>query len=169
MNKLFLTFAFAVCAMAMNAQLYVGGEVGAWRDWDANHTTFFVQPEVGYNLNDQWAVGLELGYMNNYDNGAKENVFGLAPYARYTFAKFGSVNLFVDGGLAYYASDAAGDPKSFQIGVKPGVAVNLTEKLSFVSHVGFLGYRDSDLLGQASGLGFNLDGQDLSFGLYLNF
>ena len=169
MKKLFLTFAFAVCAMAMNAQLYVGGEVGAWRDWDANQTTFFVQHEVGYNLNDQWPVGLELGYMNNYDDVATGHVVGLDPYARYTFAKFGSVNLFVDGGLAYYASDAAGDPKSFQIGVKPGVAVNLTEKLSFVSHVGFLGYRDSDFAWQDSGLGFNLDGQDLSFGLYLNF
>lgn len=169
MKKLFLTFAFAVCALAMNAQLYVGGEVGAWRDWDHNNTTFYIQPEVGYNLNAQWAVGLELGYKNIYDDGAKLNVFGLAPYARYTYAKFGNVNLFLDGGLAYYASDGAGDPKSFEIGLKPGVSVNLTDKLSFVGHVGFLGYRDSDFGFEDSGFGFDLDGQNVAFGLYLNF
>lgn len=168
MKKLFLTFAFAVCALAMNAQLYVGGEVGAWRDHKANYTTFYVQPEVGYNLNSQWAVGLELGYRYNYNNGAKTNVFGLAPYARYTYAKLGPVNLFLDGGLSYYAADRAGDPKSFEIGLKPGASINLTDKLSFVTHVGFLGYKDDEIYDD-NGFGFDLHGQDIAFGLYLNF
>ena len=169
MKKLFLTFAFAVCALAMNAQFYYGGEAGAWRDYDANVTEFKIQPEVGYNLNEKWAVGLELGYQYNYDNGDKLNVFGLAPYARYTYAKFGNVNLFLDGGLSYYASDAAGDPKSFEIGLKAGLSVNLTDKLSFVTHYGFLGYRDTDFGWQKNGFGFDTDYQNLTFGLYMNF
>ena len=181
MKKLFLTFAFAVTALAMNAQLYVGGEVGAWRNWDENTTSFKIAPEVGYNLSDKWAVGIELAYSYNYTHpqgtpkGADQNIFGLAPYARYTFAKFGAVNLFLDGGLGWYGAsgDLADDDKAFEVGLKPGLSVNLTDKLSFVSHVGFLGYRDADPIFQAagieSGFGFDLSGQTLNFGLYYNF
>lgn len=175
MKKLFLTFAFAVSALAMNAQLYVGGEVGAWRNWDDNHTSFNIAPEVGYNLSDKWAVGLEIGYNYEYQQGQDLNIFGLAPYARYTFANFGPVNLFLDGGLGYYKADGdlANDDSIFEVGLKPGLSVNLTDKLSFVSHVGFLGYRDADAIfravGVESGLGFDLSGQALTFGLYYNF
>lgn len=171
---------FAVLTLTAGAQVYVGGELGFWREWQngANKTTLNVNPEVGYNLNENWAIGTVIGYNYIYQQGAKVNGFGVAPYARYTFAKLGNVNLFVDGtvGFATYKVKAANGVKgdaqnAWQFGFKPGVTVNLTEKLSFVAHVGFLGYRDADereIFG-SNGLGFDLDGNALQFGLYYNF
>jgi hypothetical protein len=54
----------------------------------------------------------------------------------------------------------------------PGLAVNLTDNLSFVSHIGFIGY---DLVNpdgddnNISKFGLSLDGTDISFGLYYTF
>lgn len=101
----------------------------------------------------------------------------VAPYARYTYAKLGSVNLFLDGGFGFetykikHNGITSDSQNAWEIGIKPGLSVNLTEKLSFIAHVGFFGYRDADdepVFGQ-NGLGFNLDGNALSFGLYYNF
>lgn len=45
-------------AIAASAQVYVGGQVGLWRNTDDNHSKFSIAPEVGYNLSDKWAVGI---------------------------------------------------------------------------------------------------------------
>jgi hypothetical protein len=59
------------------------------------------------------------------------------------------------------------------LGVKPGVAVNLNESISFVAHMGFLGYNsekpDFDGAKATNTVGLSLDGTDLSFGFYYNF
>ena len=179
MKKLVLAIALATVSLVSYAQVYVGGQASFWRDWidGANSTQVTIAPEAGYVLNDNWAIGTTFGYTYAYNSGAKLNGFKVTPYARYTFAKLGNVNLFVDGGVGFgtYKIEDAGDAQnSFEVGVKPGVAVNLTEKISFVAHVGFLGYRDADdavsesILGK-KGFGFDLDGNALSFGLYYNF
>lgn len=175
MKKLFLTLALAVTTIAASAQVYLGGEVGLWRNYDANHTTFSIQPEVGYTLSDKWAIGLGVGFQHNYLSGAKVNAVNVSPYARWTFAQAGPVNFFVDGGFGFYSVKAKGSDaeNAWEVGLKPGLAVNLTKKLSFVAHVGFLGYRDSDdaIAGQLweNGFGFNVDGNAVQFGLYYNF
>ncbi len=48
MKKIFLSVAVAAMSLTASAQVYVGGEVGAWRNSDANTTTVSIQPEVGY-------------------------------------------------------------------------------------------------------------------------
>ena len=61
---------------------------------------------------------------------------------------------------------------TFGIGFKPGVAVNLNEKLSFVAHVGFLGYENEKVKGDdksTNSFGLDLSGNNLSFGVYYNF
>ena len=52
MKKFLFTLAAAFVTLTASAQVYVGGEVGFWRNWadGANETTFKVLPEVGYNL-----------------------------------------------------------------------------------------------------------------------
>ena len=60
----------------------------------------------------------------------------------------------------------------WQVGIKPGVKVDLTSKLSFIAHVGFFGYQDADdeyCAWGEDGFGFKLDGNSLNFGLYYNF
>ena len=178
MKKILFTLAAAVITLTASAQVYLGGEVGLWRNWDANHTSFSINPEIGYNLDENWAIGTTIGYTYNYNSGIKTNAFEVAPYARYTYAKFDAVSLFLDGGFGFQTYKVSQDGHSsdsmngWQVGIKPGVKVDLTSKLSFVAHVGFLGYRDADDNKSAwgeNGFGFKLDGNNLGFGLYYNF
>ena len=185
MKKIMMTLAAVAVAATMNAQVYVGGSVGfESSSCDGNSETYFkIMPEIGYNLNEDWAVGIVLGYGESRDktkNGNvtvttdKEKAFTINPYARYTFAKFDKVNLFVDGSVSYTHYDNNGTKANeFGIGLKPGVAVNLNDKLSFVAHAGFLGYNnfklDVDGAKAVNTFGVSLDATDLSFGLYYNF
>ena len=176
MKKIFMTLAAVCVAATMNAQGYIGGGIGLQStSHDGNtNTTIKLMPEVGYNLNDSWALGIALGYGEVKAGDDKDKVFTVNPYARYTFAKFDKVNLFVDGVVDYTHTDFAGDKNNtFAVGLKPGVAVNLNEKLSFVAHVGFLGYENSkddyDGAKAVNTFGVALDGNDLSFGVYYNF
>lgn len=71
MKKLFLSLIVAVCSLAASAQVYVGGQVGLWRNTDANHTSFNLAPELGYKLSDQWDLGLSIGFAHEYYKGVK--------------------------------------------------------------------------------------------------
>ena len=176
MKKIFMTLAAVCVAATMNAQGYIGGGIGLQStSHDGNtNTTIKLMPEVGYNLNDSWALGIALGYGEVKAGDDKDKVFTVNPYARYTFAKFDKVNLFVDGGIGYLNTKYnTYKNNTFEIGVKPGVAVNLNDKLSFVAHAGFLGWStskaDYDGAKAFNTFGFDLDGSDLSFGFYYNF
>lgn len=207
MKKLFVTVCMAVAAIAANAQVYVGGELGVWRNGEdgANKTSLTIAPEVGYNLNETWALGIKLGYNHQYtgtgdiDFGSlsgsgsiKTNSFVVEPYVRASYAKFGPVRLFVDGGFAFATSknkytvevnskseSETGDAhNAWQIGFKPGIAVDLNQHFSFIAHAGFLGYRHSDpkkyngaledgIYG--NGWGFDFKSNGLTFGFLYNF
>ena len=170
----------AVMALTASAQIYVGGEVSFWRKWvnGANRTDLWITPEVGYNLDENWAIGTRIGYMYIYDQGNKVNGFGVAPYARWTYLKLDKVNLFLDGGFGFntykikYEDGTKGKAQNaWEFGIKPGVSVNLTPKLSFISHFGFFGYRDADeqtYFGD-NGFGLDLNPKNITFGLYWNF
>ena len=180
MKKIFMTLAAVCFAATMNAQGYVGGSlsINAWNAQknvgDRSETTFKIMPEIGYNINDSWAIGTVIGYESNKwtgVNGLSESAFTIAPYARYTFAKCGKVNFFVDGGLDYTTAKDA-DWNEFAVGLKPGLSVALTDKISFVSHIGFLGYDVFNPDGDDNNIskfGLDLDGSDISLGLYFNF
>ncbi len=154
-------------SLTASAQVYVGGEVGVWHDNDAEETTFTIAPEVGYQLDSKWALGIGLSYA---DMGASE-ALGVNPYARYSAAKFGPVTFFLDGGfeLASYKYGDADAETAWNVGIKPGLKVGLSEKLDFIAHCGFLGYQDSDIPEIESGFGFKLTSQDLSFGFVYKF
>ena len=176
------------------AQVYVGGQVGLWRNTDANHTSFNLAPELGYKLSDQWDLGLSIGFAHDYNKGLKLNGFEVDPYVRYTVAKAGPVSFFLDGGFGFATAKAKkGARKSdsynmWQIGIKPGVKVSLSKKVDFIASMGFLGYRDNDdvkvtgidaiddIFEDASpsvygekGFGFDFSTSNLKFGLIYNF
>ena len=180
MKKILMTMVAAFAAVSMQAQVYVGGSfaIEAWSSQknagDRSETAFKIMPEIGYNLNDQWAIGTVIGYQNdkfNGVNGLSESAFSIAPYARYTFSKLGKVNLFVDGGVDFTSGSKA-DYTDLGVGFKPGLAVSLTDNLSFVSHVGFIGWKQHNPDGDdnnTSKFGIDLSGANLTFGLYYNF
>ena len=198
MKKILLMLLVAAFSLTAGAQVYVGGEVGFWRNSDDNHTTFKLKPEIGYNLSDKWALGIGIGYNHDYygtgehefagitaEGNQKVNGFSVTPYARYSFAKFGPVSLFLDGGFGintykvkytvgvngHSESETSDAQTGWQIGIQPGVKVNLAKNVDFIARTGFLGYRDADdqycQFGE-NGFGFDLS-NSLSFGLYFNF
>ena len=60
----------------------------------------------------------------------------------------------------------------WSVGLKPGVAVNLNQKLSFVAHVGFAGWKSVKAEGandDSHVWGVDLDGNNVTFGVYYNF
>jgi hypothetical protein len=173
MKKILTTMFVAVIALTASAQVYVGAGMKAWRDADANKTTLGLSPEVGYHLSDKVALGIALDYQYVYNAGSKTNSFAVAPYMRYTFAKLGNINLFADAtaGVASSKTKGRDSETCWQAGIRPGLSVGLTDKLSFIAHAGFLGYRDADENGYFgdNGFGADISSSDLMFGLYYNF
>lgn len=195
MKKVFLTVALAAASLAASAQVYVGGEVGFWRNADANHTNFNIKPEIGYNLSDKWDLGIGIGFNHDYygigeyndETIAKKKVnsFEVDPYARWSFVKFGPVKLFLDMGFGINTYKVKGEvlghgwdsrdsdaQVGWRVGVQPGVKVSLAKNVDFVAHMGFLGYQEADdnlcSYGE-DGFGFKFSGNNLNFGILYNF
>lgn len=179
MKKFFIMAALAVASMTASAQVYVGGSLGfesskANSDAD-NLTSFSIKPEVGYNLDENWAVGIQLGYSSEEeDKDFTKSTLEIAPYARYTFAKSGIASFFVDGGIQFvsYGSDAKGS--TFGVGFRPGVKIAASSKVDLVAKLGYLGYRSANDDAVASGdtkekIGLNIDNTNLELGVFFNF
>ena len=188
MKKIFAVALVAMMTMTANAQVYVGGSLSFASQsteklaGDKSETSFSIMPEIGYNLNEEWAIGAVIGYTSNkfagvsatvpgYGTNVSESAFTFNPYARYTFANLGKVNLFVDGGVDF-TTFSKSDCTALGVGFKPGLAVALTDQLSFVSHLGFIGWQQLNPDGDDNNyntFGLDLSGANLSFGLYFNF
>lgn len=170
MKKIIITLVAAFIGVAASAQIYVGGEVFFSHNSDMKSTNFSILPEVGYNLADNMAVGAVVGY--DY-NGVKDNysdgTFVLQPYFRYTFLQLGPVNVFADAQLQLgfwsnhnKVTDSKDSGTRLGIGVAPGIAIPVSDNLSFVAHVGSIGYyNDSVICG--------ISGNNCVAGLYYSF
>lgn len=197
MKKFLMTIVAAVAAVSVNAQVYVGGTLNfKSADTDNNNstTTFVINPEIGYVLNDNWSLGISLAYGSTDLTTAYAGTIGeflpvttsnklndtytmvaVNPYVRYTFLKAGMVNLFMDGGFSFAnLNDGNNKVNSFNIGIQPGVAVNLNEKISFVAKLGQIGYTtakgDWDNAKAQNSFDFNVSSlANLQFGMYYNF
>jgi len=188
MKKLVLLVltAFAVTA---NAQFYIGGQLGFWATKRADTKLDFqysVLPDVGYNINSKWAVGTTIGVSDSNESFgiddetfvARIGSFSVSPYVRFTFVNWGLVSLFVEGGGGYryiFKSKSVSiypyldffGKHQFNVGISPGVAVNLSKKFTLMAHIGFLGWEYYGADYSTFGLLFN--SSTLTFGAYYNF
>ncbi len=177
MRKLFLLVVIVMAAISASAQegVYLGGGISLWRNNDLDRASFSITPDVGYNLSEKWAVGVELAYAHkgyDGDHGINTNAFAFAPYARYSFYENKIVRLFLDMGfgVSTYKEKHADAVNGFEIGVKPGLALKLNDHFSFITKVGFAGYRDDyyrDMEG--NGFGVSLDTENISIGIDYEF
>lgn len=180
--KRLLTFAVTALmglGLAMADNMYIGGSIGVMHNSTTDKTTASILPEIGYNLDNHWGVGTEIGYSYVGDNGVRNHSFVLDPYVRYTFYRAGIVKLFVDGGIDFslgatkYKGGGHTDASvTVGIGIKPGIAVDLNKDFSIVAHCGLLGYTYGNKAAKAGGrfTGGGLDLSNvLSFGLSYNF
>ena len=182
MKKIMMIAAFAAMAMTANAQVWMGGSLGA--DFvkvdgaDNTSSVISVKPEIGYSINDKWDVAIGLGA--KFYNDASFQWEGLpgngdatewtiAPYARYTFAQTGKVGFFVDGGvdLGIMKPKDVDSKTSVWVGLRPGIKFAASDKITLVAHLGSLGYKNvKDTYSQ---YGLNIDNNGLSLGLYWSF
>lgn len=177
MKKVLFFLLVLTATVAARGQVYVGGSLGLWHDHDAELTSFTLAPEVGYELNDSWAIAATLAFTHGKqriadDVKAKYNGFAFAPYARFSFYENKVVRLFVDGGIGvstYKIKDHGDATSGFELGFKPGIAIKLNDHFSFVTKYGFLGYRDDYMLNSQDGYGFSFSSEDLSIGFHYVF
>ena len=184
MKKLFMTLVIAMMAVCAQAQVYLGGTVGIasiGSQGGDDETSFKFLPEIGYNLNNSWAIGTTIGYRkgtfsmlnNKLSNANDVKAFEISPYARWTFYHSKMVNVFLDMGLGFASGEANHvDFTAFHVGFQPGVAVNLSKHFTFVGKVGFLGYEEVNPEGDNNNthaFGFDVNGNNVQFGLYYNF
>lgn len=179
MKKIFALALFAVMAISASAQLYVGGSLKAWRDGTDHVTTAAILPEIGYTMNEKWAVGTVIGWEHRHETGTTNNMFRIEPYARYTFLSISKVNFFCDGAVGIglgktKENGESGDTAvNWTIGFRPGISLTLNEHCSLVAHVGFLGYQGANDAAKAAeytdAWGLKLNNNNLSFGFYYSF
>ena len=139
--------AFAVASLTANAQSYIGGTIGFSNSKTEGGVTkvtnFTIAPEFGTALNDQLGVGIALGFGSNKrtlkettgDIDVTTTTFTVNPYLRYHALEIGKVNVFVDGGV-YFDYEKTKDYKpgiGVGLNVAPGLAYNLTDKISIVA------------------------------------
>lgn len=177
MKKIALMFAMAAVSLSAAASdWYAGGSFGFWRNATDNETTFNIMPEVGYNLDNKMSVGVTFGFEHEYTRGHSLNLGCINPYVRYKFYKNEKVDLFCDGGVdlgfgrAKYKGAESDAAFTYAIGLRPGIAYNISKDFSLVAHVGYLGYKGGNKASGApdqGGLGLNLN--EINFGFYYNF
>lgn len=133
MKKLLTLVAVMALALGANAQYYVGGSLGFTSSKmdnggaDQDGSSFKLMPEIGYQLDKDMAIGVQLGYSSGYaafgsltvtdikgmmnnavsmyadinNDDMKLKSFTLAPYIRYTMMEMGKLSVFVEGSVGY--------------------------------------------------------------------
>lgn len=187
MKKIMLMAAIMVASVSASAQVYLGGGL-SFHSYDPGagdtKTTIGILPEIGYKLDDQISFGIALGYEHSKQGSVKNNAFSIEPYFRYTFVRWNNVSLFGEAGFGYTHTEETTDVSddvelttnkynTWYIGVRPGLAIDVTDHLSFVTKIGWLGYKSSkqDVSGAkaTSDFGLDIDGSNIQLGLYYNF
>ena len=82
------------------------------------------------------------------------------------------VRLFADGGFGFSTSKTKGNDalNSWNIGIKPGIAIKLSDHFCLVAKYGFLGYSKKENHGyESENVGIDFDTDELNFGFHYIF
>lgn len=195
MKKLIFTLAISLTTIiAANAQeigqFWLGGSFGFWTEkatgGGESLTNFQFLPELGYAVNDDIGVGIRLGYRSEeyfevddyYYEKERINTFIISPFVRWAFLKGHFGGLFLDAGAGYaYGSkdDSDYSTQEFEIGLRPGVAINVSHSVSLTGKFGFAGYRHlkegwgGDNNYHTNSFGINLDMSQFLVGAVVKF
>ncbi len=175
MKKIFASLVVLFVSVAVNAQVYVGGGIGFSNVEntadDSKVTTFAIKPEIGHKLDSKWDIGTTFNFEYAKEGDYKATSFAVAPYVRYNAFKVGAVTFFADASaeIAALKVDGGDSYSGWSIGIKPGVSVDVTKKLSFVAHAGHIGYFDTEEINNLKGFEAGISTENLTFSLLWNF
>ncbi len=154
MKKLLIVLALVSAWVGVQAQVYLGGTIGfdvVNVHGDApstTQTTFGIAPEVGYNFNDMWAIGAQIGFGVASTDGISVTTYKIMPYVRNTFARAGIVDFFGELGLGYAHQSSTGIGVSgFVSAIRPGMAINFSKKFAVIARTDLLRYEHWDGIG----------------------
>lgn len=160
-----------------HARWWVGGSFTYWRDTDKKVNVVSIRPEVGHFIAPKWGIGL----MGNYTvEGGHERSYGFNVFARRYVLHHAPFNVYFDGGMGLSWEQAKhhgqwGDSQlGYEVGIRPGVCVDLAKGFCLCLRTGFIGWRKSFASGEEpelthSGFGLRFAPEELQIGLELEF
>ena len=150
----------------------IGGSLSFWHNDDNKTTAIALSPGVMYLLNEDLGFGANLSLQNlSRQGGNTVTYFLLRPFARYYFAHTNPLHFYLDGGLGV---SSGGGTTGFEIGVRPGVSLELSSLVHLNILYGFAGYRNKFAFSagegtSSSGFGISLSPANLMFGFEFHF
>lgn len=132
-KKVILLVALLACMTTASAQMYIGGSLGFSTskvdngNTDQSGSSFKLLPDIGYQVDDNMSVGVQIGYSHGMcsfgslnvtdvksalgsmvstmadinDEDMKLNGFSISPYIRYNMVNYGAASLFIEGYVGY--------------------------------------------------------------------
>lgn len=149
----------------------VGGNFSFWHSDDNKTTAIALSPGVMYLLNEDLGFGANLSLQNRSQQGASTTYFLLRPFARYYFAHTNPLHFYLEGGLGV---SSGGGTTGFEIGVRPGMSLELSRLIHLNMYWGFLGYRNKFAFSggegtSSSGFGLSFSPANLLLGIEFHF
>lgn len=184
MKKLLLTLTvmlgLTIGISAQSGKVWLGGSTGFHTSKvkdGVKLTNFNILPEAGYMLSDDWGIGMKIGYTHKeyeeMNSKVKSNGFTVNPFVRYSFLRGNIGGLFVDGGGGYsYHKIKSTNTKvhDLEIGFRPGVSINVSDRLALTGKFGFIGYQYEKFGNRkTNSFGFDFDLSQIQLGLNLVF
>jgi len=162
--RLFLIVLLFFLYLSLNAQVFVGGNVGfnnSKTELDGpnlqkvSNFSLGLTPRVGKFLSDKLAIGLALDISlsgnktsNNYEILSRTSSFGVSPYLRYYALRWNKVSVFGHGGVGLSFTNEHEEmdgvthegPKGTKVyfTVYPGLSYDISEKFSLESSINIL-------------------------------
>lgn len=174
MKKLFFLsiLLIGITSFSINAQLFVGGNISLNTSGGKTDTNGEVEedtkvlgldfgPMVGYYLNENMAAGLRLNLSMDrevtppyFEEGDEtiitESSFGLAPFLRYHFIRFGKFSVFGQGQVSVVfgsgkikvgdTTDEAPKTTYFGINAYPGLSFDISDNFSLETSLNAFGF-----------------------------
>lgn len=142
MKKIFMMIAMLACITTASAQWNIGGTVGFTTTKidaggsDQSGSSYKIVPDIGYSINENLIVGVQLGYSSGMaafgsltvtdiksaistlagaasdigNDSYKLNSFTISPYIRYKLVEYGKASVAVEGYLGYNSISSDGSP-----------------------------------------------------------
>ena len=164
----FLVMTTIFSISAQDYKWWAGGKTTLWAG--DNESTVIVAPEIGRHLNQYFTAAASIGF-HSYSSDYVDDISGIVlnPYIRYNAFKKGVLFGYIDGGAEF----GLGDFDFFQVGLKPGIAVAITNRFVVALQYGFIGYSDGKGVGlpniRSKGIGIDLSGYQSGLAFFYCF
>ena len=141
-SLLVLLFAVALVVPAVAENMWVGGSLGfntTSPKEGKSTSSFSIQPEFGYNLNEKMGLGIDLGY--GYEKAVDTlRTISVSPFVRYEMFKIGDFSFLAKGSIFYSNEkydDADTKYTSYGIIIVPVVTYSINKTWSIDATIDF--------------------------------